>query len=168
MSRWADWFTISPGEATALVAAKKLGVQAVGERLQPWLDRLEELPVHVQMDKAWEPIHRCLTGDRCPDLLFTHGPMPLKLVVLGGRQIYRHGYRTASLVDADKVPRVSKALAKVEKDWMKGRFLSLPDDQFHEISDEIFEWVWEHFSDLPPFFARATANGAAVVCTISH
>src|SRR5207244_1532959 len=115
MSRWADWFPISPEEAAAFVAGKKRGVEAVEKLLQPWLERLEQLPVHVEMDKAWEPIHRCLTGDRCPDLFFTCGPMPLKLCVLGGRQVFRHGYRTASVVDADKVPRVAKALAKIDR-----------------------------------------------------
>jgi hypothetical protein len=52
MSRWADWFLVSGAEATALIAAKKQGVEAVEELLQPWLERLEELPVHVAMDKA--------------------------------------------------------------------------------------------------------------------
>lgn len=168
MSRWADWFTVSPEEAAALVAAKKRGMTAVGELLQTWLERLEELPVHAQMDKAWEPIHRCLTGDRSADLIFTCGPMPLKLVVLGGRQIYRHDYRTASLVDAEKVPRVAKALANVEKEWMHERFMSLPDNQFHEIDEEMFEWVWGHLQKLLPLFTRAAADGTAIVCTISH
>ena len=136
--------------------------------LQPWVERLEELPLHVEMDEAWEPIHRCLTGDRSDGLLFPFGPMPLRLCVLGGRQIYRHGYRTASLVDADKVPRVARALAEVEKKWMRKLFLALPDTQFHEISDEMFEWVWAHFGDLPPLFVKAAAEGNAVICTISH
>jgi hypothetical protein len=168
MSRWADWFTISPEEAAALVAAKKRGMDSVGELLQPWLEGLEELPGHVQMDKAWEPIHRCLTGDRSLDLMFTYGPMPLKLAVLGGRQIFRHGYRTASLVDPGKVPRVARALAKIDRAWMRERFFGLPDRQFHAVDEETFEWVWGHFELLPPFFARGAAAGNAVVCTISH
>jgi hypothetical protein len=167
MSRWADWFPISPEEAAAFVAAKKRGVEAVENLLQPWLERLEKLPVHVEMDKAWEPIHRCLTGNRGP-LNFTYGPMPLKLAVLGGRQIFRHGYRTASLVDADKVPRVAKALAKIDRAWMHERFFALPDTQFHEINEEMFEWMWEHFEMLPPFFGKVASEGNAIVCTISH
>jgi hypothetical protein len=168
MSRWADWFPISPEEAAAFVAAKKRGVHAVEELLQPWLEGIEELPRHVQMNKAQEPIHRCLTGDRSRDLLFTYGPMPLKLAVLGGRQIFRQGYRTASLVDADKVPRVAKALAKIDRAWMHDRFFRLPDRQFHEVNEEMFEWTWEHFEMLPPFFGKVASQGNAVVCTISH
>jgi hypothetical protein len=168
MSRWADWFPISPEEAAAFVAAKKDGMAAIEQLLLPWLERLEELPLHVQMDKAWEPIHRCLTGDRCLDLSFLCGPMPLKLAVLAGRQIFRHGYRTASLVDADKVPRLAKALARIDRAWMQERFFGLPDTQFHEINEEMFEWMWEHFVTLPPFFARVAAEGNASICTISH
>jgi hypothetical protein len=168
MGRWADWFPISPDEARAFVSAKKSGAEAVETLLQPWLEKLEEIPVHVQMDKAWEPIHRCLTGNRGRDLMFTYGPTPLKFAVLGGRQILRHGYRSASLVDPDKVPRVAKALAKIDRTWMRERFLSLPDKQFHEINEEMFEWMWEYFEMLPPFFAKAASEGNAVICTISH
>lgn len=168
MSRWADWFPISPKDAVLFVETKKRGMEAVGELLQPWLERLEELPLHVEMDKAWEPIHRCLTGDRSLGLFFTWGPMPLKLCVLGGRQIFRLGHRTASLVDADKVPRLAKALAKIDRAWMHERFFQLPDEQFHEIDEVEFAWVWEHFELLPPFFSKATSEGNAVICTISH
>jgi hypothetical protein len=44
MSRWADWFPISPEEAKAFIAASKRGDEAVQELLQPWLERLEDLP----------------------------------------------------------------------------------------------------------------------------
>lgn len=150
------------------MAAKKQGANAVEELLQPWRERLEELPVHAQMDKAWEPIHRCLTGDRSTDLFSTCGPMPLKLAVLGGRQIFRQGHRTASLVDPDKVPRVAKALAKIERTWMHEQFFSLPDRQFHAIAEASFVWMWEHFALLPPFFTKVAAEEKAVICTISH
>jgi hypothetical protein len=168
MSRWADWFPVSPEEAAVFVAVKRRGMDAVEELLQPWLERLETLPLHVAMDKAWEPIHRCLTGDRYADLFFACGRMPLKLTVLGGRQIFRGGYRTASLVDADKVPRVAKALAKIDRPWMREQFFGLPDAQFHEINEEMFEWMWGHFESLAPFFGAVASQGNAVICTISH
>lgn len=168
MSRWADWFAISPEEGTAFVEARMLGVEAVGSLLDPLLVRMDDLPIHVAMDTAWEPIHRCLTGDRTNDLRFTCGPMPLKLAVLGGRQIYRHGYRTASLIDADKVPRLARALAKIDEAWMRAKFFDLPERLLPQIDVELFEWMWDHFRELPPFFAQAAEGGNAVVCTVSH
>jgi hypothetical protein len=169
MSRWADWFTISPEQATAFIEAKKKkgSAEAVEKLLRPWLAKFEKLNPHVEMDKAWEPIHRCLTGDWSGGLLFTCGPSPLKYCVLGGRQILR-GQRTASLVEPDKVTRVAKALAKIDRDWLHERFFELPNTQFHEIDEDSFGWVWDEFEKLPPFFTKAGAKGRAVICTISH
>jgi hypothetical protein len=66
------------------------------------------------------------------------------------------------------LPRVAKALAKIDRTWMHERFFSLPNKQFHAIDGEIFEWMWGHFELLPPFFATVAAEGNAVICTISH
>ncbi len=170
MSRWADWVTVTPAEAHDLLKAADDGDDAVMELFQPWLERLEELPLRVDMDKAWEPIHRCLTGDSDPagGLDFEAGEPPLALCVLGGEQLLARGYRSAGLVFAEEVPEVAVALSGVTREWFRERFFALPDTQFHEINEEIFEWVWAHFEDLPPLFAKAAAAGSAVVCTISH
>jgi hypothetical protein len=167
MSRWADWFPISPKEAAAFVEAKERGNEAVQELLQPWLERLESLPLHVEMDKVWEPIYRCLTGIRCSDLWFKSRTPALSLVVHGGRQLLR-GQRTASLVDVNKTPSAARALAKVEQKWFRRQFFSLPKTLFCKIDKETFEWVWEHYLALPPFYAQAAEQGSAVICTISH
>jgi hypothetical protein len=171
MSRWADWFMISPEEADQLLSIYyDEDDQAVLEALQPWLDRLEELPLHVQMDKAWEPIHRCLTKDHTVGgLNFEAGEFPLSLCVLGGLQLLdEKTYRSASLVPADTVANVGAALASIDLAWLKKRFFCLPDHQFHEVDDQAFEWMWEHFKELPPFFDRAAKEGRAIICTISH
>jgi hypothetical protein len=174
MSRWADWFPVSSAEAEQLLAATEEGDDAVHELLEPWLERRgrdpKEFPLRVEMDKAWEPIHRCLTGDYAPahELDFEAGDYPLKLCVLGGDQLLEEGYRTAAVITAEHVPAVASALAAVSKDWFRERFFALPDNQFHEINEEMFEWTWAHFEDLPPFFAEAAAKRCAVICTISH
>jgi Domain of unknown function (DUF1877) len=170
MSRWADWFPVTPAEAEQLLRAADDGDAAVTEVLQPWLERLEELPLHVDMDKAWEPIHRCLTGDdgAAHRLDFEAGEYPINMAVLGGEPLLEEGYRSAALIPAADMPAVAAALAGVKRDWFRERFFALPDTQFHEINEEIFEWVWAHFEDLPPFFAKAAAESSAVICTISH
>jgi hypothetical protein len=169
MSRWADWFPISPEEATAFVEAKKRGAEAVLERLQPWLERLESLPLRVAMDKAWEPIYRCFNGIWCDDLWFKKRSPLLSLCVHGGDQLIRAGRRTASLVASERVPGVARALAKVEKKWFRKQFFLLPrKGLFHAIDEETFEWVWAHYLELPPFYAEVAEQGSAVICTISH
>jgi uncharacterized protein (TIGR03067 family) len=47
-----------PAEPEKLLTAAHDGDEAVMALLQPWLARLVELPLHVDMDKVWEPIHR--------------------------------------------------------------------------------------------------------------
>ena len=168
MSRWADWFPLSSAEAEQLVAASSS--DAVGVLLDPWLERMEDLPLHVEMDKAWEPIHRCLTADGAAahELDVTAGEYPLNLCILGGKQLRLEGHRTAAVVAAEDVPAVAAALARVTKHWFRTRFFAIPDDQFHEIDEQSFEWAWGEFESLPAFFAEVAEYGGAVVCTISH
>ena len=172
MSRWADWFPVTHEEAEAFMSAYDSGDEGVQEMLDPWLERLgvEEMPLHIQMDKTWEPIHRCLTGDLggAGELDFDAGDYPLKLCVLGGDQLLEEGYRTASVKRVIEVRDIATALAGISPEWFRERFFTLPKTQFHEITEEIFEWVWEDFQKLPPFFSKAAATGYAVICTISH
>jgi hypothetical protein len=164
---------LSSAEAEQLIAAScstESADAAVNALLEPRLHRPEQLPLHVEMDKAWEPIHRCLTGDMgaAHELDMDAGEFPLKLCVMGGRQLLQEGYRTAALVTAEHVAAVAAALRRVSKEWFRDRFFALPDNQFHEIDEPSFEWAWEAFESLPPFFAEVAEQGKAIVCTISH
>src|SRR5262245_8537541 len=114
MSRWADWFPVDLAEAAQLRIASS-GDRSpdadVNDPLQRWLERTEELPLHVEMDKAWEPIHRCLTGDHgaAHEVDVGAGEYPLKLCVMGGEQLLREGHRTAALIAAEEVPALAVA-----------------------------------------------------------
>jgi hypothetical protein len=171
MSRWADWFPITQKEAERFLnAATMEGDEAVHLLLEPLLERQGKLPLHVDMDKAWEPIHRCLTEDHTPGggLDVDGGRYPLNLCVFGGEGLLEEGYRSAWLVRAEQVADLAEEIFKVSRFWFRARFFELPDDQFHEIDETMFEWAWAHFRDLPPFFLRAARQKAAVICTISH
>jgi len=169
MSRWADWFPMDASESAELRASLDVTLdderRALVERL---LERKQGQALHVEIDKAWEPIHRCLTGDHGPELDFDAGERPLSLCVLGGEQLLPEGHRTASLVSSEDVLALAGALKAVRREWLRERFFALPDDQFHELDDEAFEWIWEHFELLCAFFEAVARAGAAVVCTISH
>jgi hypothetical protein len=173
MSRWADWFPVSVAEANVFHSASRSTEApdiAVRQLLEPWLERVEKLPLRVDMDKAWEPIHRCLTGDTgaMHEFDVNAGEYPLKLCVMGGEQLLHEGSRTAALVAVGDVRAVAVALAGIREDWFRERFFALSDNQFHEIDEEAFEWVWGEFEALPPFFAHAAELGSAIICTISH
>lgn len=166
MSRWADWFAITLEQTEQFREASRESEQAVSTMLEPLLKKGGA----VQMDKAWEPIHRCLTEDHSPRgaLDYEAGQYPLDLCVFGGDQLLGDEFRTLSLIDPDAVPYVAEALEDVSKPWMRERFFALPDDQFYEIDEEMFEWMWEHFLKLLPFFEQAAKDEQAVLCTVSH
>jgi hypothetical protein len=168
MSRWADWIPISPEEADRFTLARLAGDDAVNERLGPLLG--SGGASELDMDKLWEPIHRCLTGDYAPahHLDFEAGEPPLNLAVFGGEQLLEEGYRTLSLVSAEQVPQVAEALAEVNEDWFRERFMALPDNQYHEITEVMCEWVWNHMQKLAKFYTSAARRGCAVLCTVSH
>jgi hypothetical protein len=168
MSRWADWIPISPEDADHFTEAWLAGDDAVNELLEPLLG--SNGASELDLDKLWEPIHRCLTGDYAPahELNFAAGEPPLNLAVLGGEQLLEDGYRSLSLISAEEVPQVAAALASVSKDSFRSRFMALPHNQYHEVTDEMCEWVWEHVEKLAKFYASAARRGCAVLCTISH
>jgi hypothetical protein len=173
MSRWADWFAITPAQVEWVFAASCADENpddAVMDLLEPMMRNRARRRLHLQMDKAWEPIHKCLTGDRGGyyEVDFDAGKHPLNLVVAGGEPLLVGGHRWAGLIDHEtEVPALAAALAGVKKAWFRKRFFALPATQFHGIDDQEFDWAWAHFEDLPPFFAAAAAKGKGVVCTIS-
>src|SRR5262245_44391891 len=117
MSRWADWFAISPTQVKRFFAAScadKNPDDAVMDLLEPLLWKRAKVPLRVQMDKAWEPIHKCLTGDRGAyyEVDFGAGKYPLNLLT-GGEQLLQHGNRWAGLIAHEwEVPDLAAALAK--------------------------------------------------------
>ena len=76
-------FAITETDASHLLAAT--GDEAVLEYIQEVIeDRWDEDWLY-QSDKAWDAIHRCLCDG---SLASDRGTYPLKLAVLGGRQLY--------------------------------------------------------------------------------
>ena len=170
MTRWADWIAISRQEADQFIWAQVQGDEAVYRQLEPHLGQREENRLHFELDKTWEPIHRCLTGDRgaAYEFEFDAGEYPLKLCVFGGHQLLYDGHRTATLIHAKDMAKLAAALAEISEEWFRGRFFALPDTQMHEIKEPEFRWVWESFADLRLFFQEVACTDQAVICTISH
>ncbi len=174
MGRWAEWFPITIEEADRFAEAWLGGDEAVHELLEPFVvdvDHIHEMKASsLGIEKAWLPIHRCLTGDHGPgyEVYIGAGEPPLNFAVLGGEPMLRGGHRSLSLVWPEEVSQAAEALASVSKEWFRERFMALPDDQYHEISEEMCNEVWRQFERLTAFYAIAARDGMAVLCTISH
>jgi len=168
MSRWADWFSVPDDEADRFVRAHDTGGnEAVLEMLRPYI---ENDASDLAMDKLWEPIHRCLTGDYASAhrLNFGAGAYPLKFAVLGGAYLLEEGYRSLQYVCSDEVPDVAAALAALDREWFRKRFFALPPNQYHPITDEWFTEVWEQVQKLTAFYHKVAARRHVAFCTISH
>jgi hypothetical protein len=176
MSRWCDHFAITKEYADRLLyasASEEEPDAAVLEVLREVLDDPRAHPPHVEVDKIWEPVHRCLTGDHGPGgrLNFDAGAYPLKLCLLGGEWLwddFLQGHRSVQLVSPEEVEAVVEALQQIDATWLSDRFFALPDDQFHELNDGVFACTWAYFEELRAFFVQAAAERKAVICTISH
>ncbi len=130
--------------------------------LQPWLERPEELPLHVDMDKAWSRSTAARPGTTANQHLdIGAGEYPLNLVVLGGEQLLEKGYRSAALILATDVPRGRGRWRGSSGTGSGKRFFALPDTQFHEINEEIFGMGLGALQGLAPVLRRGGGPGQA-------
>lgn len=125
-----------------------------------------------QTDKAWDAIHRSLCEDNTPngELNPNKGEYPLKLCILGGEQLYQGNDYCICLIRPEQVRDVAQALAGVTESWLRERFFRLDAKKVigYSISVNEFDYTWSNFQGLPGFFARAAAEGRAVVFTVDH
>lgn len=125
----------------------------------------------VETDKAWDAIHRALTGFPANVEYFTEENLPLygnevlRLCIMGGRQIYEGGDYIMMVIDADKVAGVSAALNAIDAAQFAERFRRHCIGAYPEYCEEEIEYYVHWFEGLKPFFARAAAAGRAVIFT---
>jgi hypothetical protein len=118
---------------------------------------------HGDVDKAWDAIHRCLTGDTTRGRLDpSAGPYPLNRCVLGGRWLYDDDDYIVTLIDPVTVCDIAAAVEKIDDAWMERAYhkycRNLPD---YGDGDCGYTLGW--FEELKVFFKRAAqANRAAV------
>ncbi len=125
---------------------------------------------YFDTDKAWDPIHRALTLDDTPKgrIDVEAGDWPLCLCIFGGEELCGDDY-TARLVLPDEVAQVASALAEVEEAWLRTRFFTLDAKAtLYAIDEDEWDYAWSNFRGLPEFFARAAAEGRAVIFTVAN
>jgi hypothetical protein len=118
-----------------------------------------------ETDKAWDAIHRCLTDGK---LEFENGTDPLRLAILGGEQLHSGDDYIVALVTHDRLRSVADALAAVTPEFIRDRYVALPDDYETEKSSEDCNYTWGWFSDLPESFDRAEKAGRHVIFTVDQ
>lgn len=120
----------------------------------------------AESDKAWDAMHRCLTGGQ---LEFGGGAYPLSHCVLGPRQLHQGDDYIVSLVSPDEVRDVADALRNVSGDWFRQQYQTrVPKDYASEYGVEDMEYTWSYFEEVRELFEKAVARGKAVLFTVSQ
>jgi Domain of unknown function (DUF1877) len=155
-------FALSDEQAARLLEAAKGDDDDVMEVIEA-IEEAWQKPFLAESDKAWEAIHRCLTGGT---LLYEGGEYPLNHVICGGEQLLSgEADYTASFVTAVQARDVAAALAPLTKTWLRERYDRL-DPAEYEGSDDDFEDTWENFEAVRALFRRATEASRAVLFTV--
>ena len=154
-------FAIPPDRERALLGAADSGDS---ETVAEIFEEIEESPddqLKVDTDKAWDAIHRCLTGGTLdPEA----GAYPLSHAVLGGRHLYDEYY--VVYVDPDQVRDVAAALPGVDREWFRRQFEAIDDPDYAGALDDFdFDYTWTNFMDVQAFYQQAAEGGFAVLFT---
>jgi hypothetical protein len=141
---------------------------------QAILKFLEELKASPEMKKsgrlldtgtAWDAMHRCLSeGELDP----TAGDFPLNHAVLGGKHLHQGDDYAAVLVRPDMTRFIADALAEVDEDEFRKKFMALPPSYQQPRGEKEFIEVWLALQNLKVFYEAATENLEAVVFTAKY
>jgi hypothetical protein len=165
LRRVGDWENATDEELEDIDERLWEAVQEIEERLPP--------RYYFDTDKAWDNIHRVLTLDNTANGMVSPsaGTRPLNLVVFGGEDLCLDDDNppyAIYLIEPDEVAEVASALQAIDEEWFRKRFFSLdPPRCDYDIDEDELRYAWSNFRGLPDFFARAAAEGRAVLFTVS-
>ena|SRR5215510_9459594 len=121
-----------------------------------------------EMDKEWHGIHFLLTGDPWS----TAGPYGQ--VIFGGREIGPDlGYGPARLLTARQVKDIAAKLQAVPAETLMARYdpkkltkAEIYPEIWESEGFEALNWLMEGYRELVSFYARAAAEGKAIILAI--
>lgn len=126
----------------------------------------EQPELTAQMDKSWDAMHRLLSDGA---LSYKTGPEPLRLVVIGGEQIYFKDNYIMSLKTPAQVKAIASAIADISKEFFKQRYGKMDQKKYeYPKSDEDFEYAWAYFGDVVALYNKAAAENRYVLFTASQ
>ena len=157
-------FSISKEEADALKAIEN--DSDLLEYLQNEIEEryFESEPARkVELDKAWDAIHRSLT-DGC--LGNDNGSFPLNAVILGGEALSSDDDYIMSLKTPEEVQQIAEALGKVGREQLRQAYFKIDEENYgFPVNEEDFDYTWQWFSGLKPFYNKAADEKRFVLFT---
>lgn len=119
-----------------------------------------------ESDKAWDAIHRCLANVSLDQHVET---APLKMAVMGGKQLHSGDDYIISLLTPDQVRNVAGQISNIDVNWLRQRYDAIDPEQYDASkSEDDWEYTWAHFVGLPEFFSRAAKAERYVIFTVDQ
>lgn len=115
----------------------------------------------VETDKAWEPIHRSLTGGT-----FLYGDSVAHRCVLGDGGIHEGDAFIIVPLRPREVAEVAAFIGSIDEAALRRGYAEIDAAEYLEWCDEDFQYAWENFVDLRAFFVKAAAHGRATVFSV--
>jgi hypothetical protein len=117
-----------------------------------------------ETDKAWDPIHRCLT-----DGMLEEGDTPGHLCVLGATDyfwvVWDYGQVDwiVNVLDPGEVRQAAEAIWGIDRAELRRRYDAIDPADYDGLVEDDFEYAWSWFPQLQAFFQRAAGSGRWVV-----
>jgi hypothetical protein len=120
----------------------------------------------AETDKAWDAMHRALSDG---SLDAEASDAPSSRAILGGRHLYEEDDYIVSLVLANDVPEVARALEAIGDDGFRERYSRLvPRDYAPEYGQEDLDYTAAYFKEVVKLYTRAASEGLAVIFTVDQ
>lgn len=117
-----------------------------------------------QTDKAWDAIHRSLTGGT-----LEHGDSPLHKCILGAANRHTGDDYLVSFLAPREVEEVAAAIGSIDRDGLRRGYEQIDPDSYQGfLSDDDFEYTWHEFAELRDFYRKAAEAGRALMFTVDQ
>ena len=157
-------FAITQGDADRLLRATS--DESVLEIVQEDIEQRWDEGWLYESDKAWDAIHRCLTDGSLDQ---DGGTYPLKLAILGGKQLHAGDHYIISLVTPGEVRDVASQLSKIDMNWLRQQYNAIDPEQYGmPKSEDDWQYTWDYYAGLPEFFSRAARADRYVIFTVDQ
>lgn len=126
----------------------------------------------VQMDKAWNAIHRCLTDGT----LNVKGSDIYEKCILGGKSLYTSDDYIITYISSGQVQEVARAINDIAKSTFRNKYFGMKKkflwidltDYDGPLNEEDFEYTWSYFEDLRCFFAKVANTERSIIFTVDQ
>lgn len=119
----------------------------------------------VELEQAWDAIHRCLTGQpaKLEDLDPEAGEWPLNLCIMGGRNFHDAYDFVLKFIETHEVAAIARALAPIDEAKLTELYHAHCKDAFDDYGDKDCAYTWEHFAAMKQFFKDTADKDLAVI-----